>query len=78
VPPHEIDGDFIRGFAANTTDQFVVEAIVGIATGLSKKTVAGFVADQEMRDRLRQSGIDYAQGYHIGEPRPVAETFARP
>ena len=74
----KIDGDFIRGFAANTTDQLVVEAIVGIAKGLGKKTVAEFVTDQEMTDRLRQSGIDYAQGYHIGEPRPVAETFARP
>ena len=55
----------------------MVEAIVGIATGLGKKTVAEFVADQAMTDRLRRSGVDYAQGYHIGEPRPVAETFAR-
>ena len=74
----KIDGDFVRGFAANTTDQLVVEAIVGIATGLGKKTVAEFVTDQATTDRLRRSGIDYAQGYHIGEPRPVAETFARP
>jgi diguanylate cyclase (GGDEF)-like protein/PAS domain S-box-containing protein len=74
----KIDGDFIRGFATNTTDQLVVEAIVGIALGLGKKTVAEFVTDQAMTERLRRSGIDYAQGYHIGEPRPVAETFARP
>jgi diguanylate cyclase (GGDEF)-like protein/PAS domain S-box-containing protein len=72
----KIDGDFIRGFGANTTDQLVVEAIVGIAKGMGKKTVAEFVTDQEMTDRLRRSGIDYAQGFHIGMPRPVAETFA--
>src|SRR5581483_426674 len=42
----KIDGDFIRGFAANTTDQLVVEAIVGIARGLGKKTVAEFVIDR--------------------------------
>jgi diguanylate cyclase (GGDEF)-like protein/PAS domain S-box-containing protein len=73
----KIDGDFIRGFGANTTDQLVVEAIVGIAKGLGKQTVAEFVSDQEMTDRLRHSGIDFAQGFHIGKPRPVLETFAQ-
>jgi len=73
----KIDGDFIRGFSANTTDQLVVEAIVGIAKGMGKKTVAEFVTDQDMTDRLRRSGIDYAQGFHIGVPRPIVETFAQ-
>lgn len=72
----KIAGDFIRGFGANTTDQLVVEAIVGIARGMGKKTVAEFVTDQDMTDRLRRSGIDYAQGFHIGVPRPIAETFS--
>lgn len=71
----KIDGDFIRGFGANTTDQLVVEAIVGIARGMGKKTVAEFVTDQDMTDRLRRSGIDYAQGFHIGAPRPIVEIF---
>ena len=73
----KIDGDFIRGFGANTTDQLVVEAIVGIARGMGKKTVAEFVNDQDMTDRLRRSGIDYAQGFHLGMPRPVVEIFAQ-
>jgi diguanylate cyclase (GGDEF)-like protein/PAS domain S-box-containing protein len=72
----KIDGDFIRGFGANPTDQLVVEAIVGIARGMGKKTVAEFVTDQAMTDRLRCSGIDYAQGFHIGVPRSIVETFA--
>jgi diguanylate cyclase (GGDEF)-like protein/PAS domain S-box-containing protein len=72
----KIDGDFIRGFGANPTDQLVVEAIVGIARGMGKKTVAEFVTDQAMTDRLRRSGIDYAQGFHIGVPRSIVETFA--
>ena len=74
----KIDGDFIRGFGANTTDQLVVEAIVGVAKGMGKKTVAEFVTDQNMTELLRQSGIDYAQGFHIGMPRPIVEAFARP
>ncbi len=73
----KLDGDFIRGFGASTTDQLVVEAMVGIAKGMGKKTVAEFVTDQAMTDRLRQSGIDYAQGFHIGPPRPIIECFAQ-
>jgi EAL domain-containing protein (putative c-di-GMP-specific phosphodiesterase class I) len=71
----KIDGDFIRGFGANTTDALVVEAIVGIAKGMGKKTVAEFVTDQAMVDRLRRSGVDYAQGFVVGAPQPVRVAF---
>jgi diguanylate cyclase (GGDEF)-like protein/PAS domain S-box-containing protein len=73
----KIAGDFIRGSGASAADQLVVEAIVGIARGMGKKTVAACVTDQAMTDRLRRSGVDYAQGFHIGIPRPVVETFAQ-
>jgi len=72
----KIDGDFIRGLSANKTDQLVVEAIVRIAQGMGKKTVAESVGDIEMTQLLRQSGVDYAQGYHIGMPQPVSDAFA--
>jgi len=72
----KIDGDFTQGFGADTTDQLVVEAIVGIARGLGKRTVAEFVTNQDMADRLRRGGVDYVQGFHIGAPRPIAEVFA--
>jgi diguanylate cyclase (GGDEF)-like protein/PAS domain S-box-containing protein len=71
----KIDGDLIRGFRDNTADQLIVEAIVGIAKGMGKNTVAGFVADQDMMDRLRRSGIDYAQGFGVGVPQPAVEAF---
>jgi len=73
----KIDGEFSRGFGASATDKLVVEAIVGIAKGMGKKTVAECVTDQEMMGRLQRSGVDYAQGFHIGVPRPIAETFAQ-
>jgi EAL domain-containing protein (putative c-di-GMP-specific phosphodiesterase class I) len=73
----KIDGDFIRGFVANGIDRLLVEAMVGIAQGMGKETVAEFVADEHMTGQLRRSGVDYAQGYHIGAPRPVADVFAQ-
>jgi EAL domain-containing protein (putative c-di-GMP-specific phosphodiesterase class I) len=54
-------------------DQLVVKAIVGIARGLGKKTIAEFVADEDTARFLRESGVDYAQGYHVGQPRPLLD-----
>jgi diguanylate cyclase (GGDEF)-like protein/PAS domain S-box-containing protein len=71
----KIDGDFIRGLTTNPVDKLVVESIVRIARGMGKKTVAEFVADEETTDLLRAIGVDCAQGYHIGMPRPVSEAL---
>ena len=43
----KIDGGFIRGLVSNPMDQIVVKAIVTMAQGLGKKTVAEFVAEQD-------------------------------
>jgi diguanylate cyclase (GGDEF)-like protein len=72
----KIDGDFIQGFAGNATDTLVVEAIVKIAQGMGKKTVAEFVGSTEAAERLREMGVDFAQGYQLGVPQPVAQLFA--
>ena len=63
----------IRRLSVNPIDQLVVKAIVCIAQGMGKKTIAEFVADANAVCLLRDSGVDYAQGYHIGLPKPVAE-----
>ena len=71
----KIDGDFIRGLAASPMNQLLVSAIVSIARGMGKKTVAEFVADQETVVLLRTLGVDLAQGYHVGMPRPISEAL---
>ena len=52
-----------------------MQAIVTIAQGLGKKTVAEFVTDQESTSLLRKIGVDCAQGYYIGEPRLITEAL---
>ena len=75
----KIDGDFIRGLATSPMNQLVVTAIVGIAKGMGKKTMAEFVADEATVCLLSRLGVDYAQGYHIARPQPVAkELFTTP
>jgi EAL domain-containing protein (putative c-di-GMP-specific phosphodiesterase class I) len=54
-------------------DQLVIEAVVNIARGLSTRTVAGFVGDDQAITLLRRLGVDYGQGFQLGHPRPIAE-----
>jgi diguanylate cyclase (GGDEF)-like protein/PAS domain S-box-containing protein len=71
----KIDGDFVRNFAAGPIDQLVVKAIVGIAQGMGKKTIAEFVENADVTRLLRNSGVDFGQGYHFGPPQPVEEVL---
>ena len=72
----KIDGEFIRGLSSSSMDRLVIEAIVSIARGMGKTTVAEFVTDERTIHLLREIGVDFAQGYHIGMPRPVSEVLA--
>ena len=64
----KIDGMFIRGLVGNREDQVFVRAIVEVARGLGKKTVAEFVGDAETLAVLAEIGVDYAQGYYLSFP----------
>jgi len=72
----KIDGSFIRHIADDPADLQIVRAIVSIAKVLGIETVAEWVEDARIREMVRELGIDRAQGYFIGEPRPL-ESFCR-
>jgi diguanylate cyclase (GGDEF)-like protein/PAS domain S-box-containing protein len=69
----KIDGDFIRDLPRNDADQLTVKAIVEIARGLGKQTIAEFVEEQSTVELLRELGVDMAQGFHLGKPIALAE-----
>lgn len=64
----KIDGAFIRDMPRNDADQLTVKAIVQIARGLGKRTIAEFVQDEDTTNMLREYGVDMAQGFHLGKP----------
>jgi diguanylate cyclase (GGDEF)-like protein/PAS domain S-box-containing protein len=68
----KIDGEFVAS-PRSRTDELVIEAIVGMAQGLGKQTIAEFVGDEETVTMLRAAGVDYAQGFHIGRPFPATQ-----
>jgi diguanylate cyclase (GGDEF)-like protein len=71
----KIDGSFIRDMPNSDADQLTVQAIVQVARGLGKTTIAEFVQDDVTAQMLREYGVDMAQGYHLGRPVDVAEAL---
>jgi EAL domain-containing protein (putative c-di-GMP-specific phosphodiesterase class I) len=67
----KIDGDFVRDLPRNDADQLTVQAIVQIARGLGKRTIAEFVQDDQTAQMLREYGVDMGQGFHLGAPEAL-------
>ena len=57
------------------SDDGAPKAIVQIAHGLGKRTVAEFVGDDATLRMLGRFGVDFAQGYFTGRPAAINETW---
>jgi diguanylate cyclase (GGDEF)-like protein/PAS domain S-box-containing protein len=66
----KIDGAFITCLSERTDSQVVVKALVDVARGFGKRTVAEFVDSPDTLEMLRTLKVDYAQGFHVGKPVP--------
>jgi len=66
----KIDGLFIRDLKNDPKNRTITKAIVNLAKTLGIKTIAEYVEDKEIFDLVKECGIDYAQGYHIGKAEP--------
>ena len=69
----KIDGGFIKDIMDDATDFAMVQAINTIGHTMGLKTIAEFVESDAIYKKLAEIGIDYAQGYFTGEPRPLTE-----
>lgn len=64
----KIEGDFIANMIDNPRDRILVRSINDLARALDIRVIAEFVESAEVLDLVRELGIDYAQGYHVGAP----------
>ena len=69
----KIDGQFVRRIAEDTVDRSMVEAICKVGRTLGIATIAEFVEAQPVLDELKRIGVDYAQGFLLADPLPIAE-----
>lgn len=61
----KIDGIFVKDIMESSSDFAVVKSINEIGHFMGKKTVAKNVQNEEVLQRVREIGVDYAQGYWI-------------
>jgi diguanylate cyclase (GGDEF)-like protein/PAS domain S-box-containing protein len=66
----KIDGSFVTDMLLDPIDGAMVEAINHIGHVMEKETIAEFVENDAILSRLRDIGVDYAQGFGVEEPRP--------
>lgn len=69
----KIDGSFIRNIVSNSLDYQIVSSICHLARMKKMQVVAEYVESEEIRSAVLSLGIDYLQGYLIGEPQPLSE-----
>lgn len=72
----KIDGSFIRDIVDDPIDFAMTEAINKIGQVMGLQTIAEFVENEAILERVRGLGMDYAQGYGIAEPEPLERPAA--
>ena len=67
----KIDGGLVKDIVKSRLDQTMVSSISEIANVMGVKTIAEYVENEEILDKLKIMKIDYVQGYEIMRPQPV-------
>jgi len=74
----KIDGMFVKNIVEDPIDRAMVKSINDIGHVMGMKTIAEFVENDEIRQKLVEMGIDYGQGYGLGKPQPLSELLNQP
>jgi EAL domain-containing protein (putative c-di-GMP-specific phosphodiesterase class I) len=69
----KIDGMFVGNISQDKVDYAMVRSIKEIGHVMGKKIVAESVETAAVLEKLREIGVDFAQGFQVGEPRPIDE-----
>ena len=72
----KIDGSFVKDIVDDKVDLALVRSINDVGKVMGKRTIAEFVENDAILEKLREIGVDYAQGYGICRPTPVIDTAA--
>lgn len=72
----KIDGALIRDIARSDFDVAILQAIRDVARAIDVPLVAERVEDEATLSKLREIGVDYAQGFHLHRPEPCQPTEA--
>ena len=73
----KIDGQFVRGLVDDPLDAAACRCFVDVARIMGLETVAEFVDRPEVLARVKELGIDYAQGFFLHRPVPIDEVLVK-
>jgi EAL domain-containing protein (putative c-di-GMP-specific phosphodiesterase class I) len=73
----KIDGMFVKNIIKDPIDYAMVKSINEIGHLMGIKTIAEYVENDEIKVMLTDIGVDYGQGYGIGEPKPLKDLIAQ-
>lgn len=68
----KIDGLLVKDILDDKTDYTMVKAICEISKSMGKRTVAEHIESPSLLDAVREIGVDFGQGYHIGSPELIS------
>ena len=69
----KIDGSFVKGMDTDAINCAMVSSIHQLGSVVGIETIAEFVENEAVLEKLAQIGVDYAQGYGISKPIPLHE-----
>ncbi len=72
----KIDGVFVEDIADDPVSLAMVSSINDVGHVMGMETIAEFVENERILNKLRAIGVNYAQGYGMGKPRPLTEMSA--
>lgn len=67
----KIDGSLIKDIDKNKVSEIVCKNIVNFAKDLNMKTIAEFVENESIFNKIKEIGIDYSQGFYFSQPKEI-------
>lgn len=71
----KLDASLVQSLAGDEVGVLMVRAMTDLAHAMKAVVIAPMIEDATVLQRLRSAGVDYAQGYVLGEPRDATPTL---
>ncbi|MFK7794521.1 MAG: putative bifunctional diguanylate cyclase/phosphodiesterase [Gammaproteobacteria bacterium] len=71
----KIDGSFIKEILDDPFSEAIVKSITQVSQVRGLRTIAEYVENEQILERVKAIGIDFAQGYGVGKPVSFRQTL---
>ncbi len=69
----KIDGSIVKNIVRDDFNKKALKSIIDFARNFEMKTVAEFVENDEIYQKVKEMGVDFSQGYFISKPKPLSQ-----